>query len=277
MSADRKRACILALAAAAALFGGLGPTQAQQKVSVDGSTGTAPLVAALGKAYAAKAGVTVDVGKGLGTKARFEALANGKIDIAMASHGLNVAEVTGRGMIVRRIAMTPVVFGVHESVTVANLADAQICAIYDGSRRNWKELGGNDLAIAPLARPDSEVDMEVVRDGVSCFKTLKLPDGVRILPRAGDMAKALAETAGGVGMASTTVVEQSKGKIKAVALNGNAPTEANVLARTYRLTRDAFLVTGRTPSAQTKDFIDFVLTAAGASVIRANGAIPAAR
>jgi hypothetical protein len=36
----------------------------------------------------------------------------------MASHGLNVSEVTGRGMAVHRIAMTPVVFAVHDSVNL---------------------------------------------------------------------------------------------------------------------------------------------------------------
>jgi len=251
------------------------PASAQQKILVDGSTGTAPLVEALGKAFTAKSNVTVEVGKGLGTKARFDALSGGTIDIAMASHGLNVAQVTGMGMTVHRIAMTPVVFAVHESVAIANLTEPQVCAIYSGGARNWKELGAADLAVAPLARPDSEVDAEVVRGGIACFKDLKLPDNVRILARAGDMAKALAETAGGIGMTNATVVEQSRGKIKAVALGGVAASEANVAGGTYRLTRDAYLVTRNTPAAPVKAFIDFVKGADGAAVTKANGAIPA--
>ena len=87
---------------------------AQHPITIDGSTGTAPLVAALGKAFTAKTKIAVEVGKGLGTKARFEALSAGKIDIAMASHGLNVADITKRGMTVHRVAMTPVLFGVHD-------------------------------------------------------------------------------------------------------------------------------------------------------------------
>jgi len=267
-----------ALVLAAALFAaGIAPAGAQQKILVDGSTGTAPLVDALGKAFTAKSNVAVEVGKGLGTKARFDALSGSTIDIAMASHGLNVGQVTGMGMTVHRIAMTPVVFAIHESVAIANLTEAQVCAIYSGGARNWKELGGGDLAIAPLARPDSEVDAEVVRGGIGCFKDLRLPESVRIMARAGDMAKALAETAGGIGMTSATVVEQSRGKIKAVALGGIAATETNVLGGTYRLTRDAFLVTRNAPSPPVQAFIDFVKAADGAAVIKANGAIPAAK
>jgi phosphate transport system substrate-binding protein len=253
------------------------PAFAQQRIAIDGSTGTAPLVDALGKAFTAKSGTKVEIGKGLGTKARFEALSGGKIDIAMASHGLNVADVTKRGMSVHRIALTPVLFAVHGSVKIEGLTDAQICSIYTGNVRNWKELGGGDLAIAPLVRPESEVDMEVVRDGIACFKSLKIVDGAASLARAGEMAKALASTAGAIGMTSATFVAQSQGKIRALALSGVAASEDNIIAAKYRLTRDSFLVTGNTPSAVVKSFIDFVRSSEGAAVIKANGAIAAAK
>jgi phosphate transport system substrate-binding protein len=254
-----------------------GHAAAQQRIAIDGSTGTAPLVEALGKAFTAKSGIAVDVGKGLGTKARFEALSSGKINIAMASHGLNIADVTKRGMSVHHIAMTPVLFGVHGAVTIDGLTDAQVCSIYAGRIRNWKELGGADLAIAPLVRPESEVDMEVVRDGLACFKDLKIIDGARSLPRAGDMAKALAETPGAIGMTSATFIAQSKSRIKALSLNGTAASEDNIVAGKYRLTRDSFLVTSNAPSAPVKAFIDFIIAAEGAAAIKANGAIAAAK
>jgi phosphate transport system substrate-binding protein len=268
-------ACAFAIALAA--LAATKTADAQQKILIDGSTGTAPLVSALGKAFTAKSGTGVELGRGLGTKARFEALAGGKIDIAMATHGLNVGEVNAMGMTVHRIAMTPVVFAVHQSVAINGLSNAQLCAIYEGRARNWNELGGPDLAIAALTRPDSEVDAEVVRDGIACLKGVKMPDSVKVLARAGDMARALADTTGGIGMTSATVVEQSQGKIKAIALNGTVPSESNVVAGSYRLTRDAFLVTRNAPSAETKAFIDFVKSADGTAVIRANGAIAAAK
>ncbi|MBI4274729.1 MAG: substrate-binding domain-containing protein [Rhizobiales bacterium] len=250
-----------------------GVARAQQKITIDGSTGTAPLVEALGKAFKMKSNVAVEVGKGLGGKARLEALSAGKIDIAMASHGLKISEVTAAGMKVHRIAMTPVVFGVHESVKVDSLSSAQICVIYENKMRDWKEAGGTALAIVPLARPESEVDMEIARGGIGCFKSLKLADSVKLHARAGDMAKALTETAGGIGMTSATIVERSGGKIKAIALDGVVANDAAVLAGRYRLTRDAFLITRDAASADVKAFIDFVKSPDGAAVIRANGAI----
>jgi phosphate transport system substrate-binding protein len=248
---------------------------AAQTIAVDGSTGTAPLVDALGKVFTAKHGISIEIGKGLGTTARFEALESGKIDIAMASHGLKVADITKRGLTVYRIAMTPVVFGANKSVTLQGLTEAQICSIYEGKAGNWKDLGGPDLAIAPLVRPESEVDMEVVRDRIGCLKGLKLPEGMRSLGRAGEMARALAETPGSVGMTSATFVAQSKGNIKALLLNGATADEASIDSGAYRLTRDAFLVIGKSPSDAVRSFITFVRGQEGAAVIRANGAIPA--
>jgi phosphate transport system substrate-binding protein len=254
---------------------GMGQVAAAQKIAVDGSTGTAPLVDALGKAFTAKHGISIEIGKGLGTKARFEALASGKIDIAMASHGLNVADITKRGMTVYRIAMTPVLFGANKSVTLHGITEPQICSIYEGKERNWKIFDGPDLAIVPLVRPESEVDMEVVRDGIGCFKSLKLPEGTRSLARAGEMARALAETPGGIGMTSATFVAQSKGNIKALLLNGATTDEPSIASGAYRLTRDAFLVIDKAPSEAVRSFITFVRGQEGAAAIRANGAIPA--
>jgi phosphate transport system substrate-binding protein len=145
--------------------------QTSEKIVVDGSTGVMPLMAALAKAYQERPpAATVEMGKGLGTNERLQALADGRIDIALASHGMVVEELTRRGMAVHEIAKVAVVFGVNASVPMTNITDGQICDIYAGTIQNWKELGGVDLAIAPRTRPDSEVDAEVVRGKICMFK-----------------------------------------------------------------------------------------------------------
>jgi phosphate transport system substrate-binding protein len=234
-----------------------------------------PLVAALAKAYQERhPAAVVEMGTGLGTKARLQALEDGKIDIALASHGLVVDELSRRGMVVHEVAKVAVVFGVNAGVPLTNVSDTQVCAIYAGRVTNWKELGGPDIVIAARARPDSEVDAEVVREKLACLKELKLSAGVKVMPRSSDMAKELATTAGAVGMTTTTVVEQSRGQIKALSLNGIVPSAENVGRKTYTLTRDSFLVTKAAPPPAVSQFIEFVRGSAGAAVIAANGAVP---
>ena len=98
-----------------------------------------PLIGALAKDYEAKtAGLTIEIGKGLGTKARIDALNAGSIDIAVASHGLKIEELSKQGLKVEEIARTPVVFAVNAGVAISNLTQSQICAIYSGATNNWK-------------------------------------------------------------------------------------------------------------------------------------------
>ena len=269
-SASRIAVCILSTT-------GVLTAQAQSsdKIVIDGSTGVTPLVEALAKAYRAQnPAAAVEIGTGLGTKARIQALSEGKIDIAMASHGLDVAEIERQGMVVKEIGKVAVLFGVNGSVLTSDLKDTQICDIYAGKTKNWKEVGGPDLAIVPLTRPDSEVDTEVVRDKIGCLKNLKIPESVKVMPKGPDMAKELAATAGGIGMTTATVVEQSQGRIKALSLSGVAPTAENVQNKKYALTRDSFLVTKAAPSPAVARFLEFVRSSAGEKVIIANGAVP---
>jgi phosphate transport system substrate-binding protein len=262
------------LAMGAALAGNVF-AQGAEKVVLDGSTGVMPLASALAKAFQGKnPGAAFEFGTGLGTKARFQALADGKIDVALASHGLRVEELMKQGMVVHEIARIAVVFGVNETVPVSNLTGQQVCDIYAGKITNWKALGGPDLEIAVRTRPESEVDTEVVRDGIACLKDLKMAESVKVMPKSGDMAKELAAVPGAIGMTSMTIAEQSKGKVRAASLNGIAPSADNVKRKSYTLIRESFFITRGSPSTMVARFIEFTRSASGDDVIAANGAVP---
>ena len=245
------------------------------RITIDGSTGVRPLVAALAKAYRERnPDATIEIGKGLGTKARIKALAEGSIHIAMASHGLVVEEIVKQGMAVQEVAKVAVVFGVNAAVPVKILSDRQICDLYSRRLVHWKDVGGPDLPVVPMTRPDTEVDAEVVRSRVGCMKELRMPHGVQTQSKAGDMARALAETAGAVGMTTMTVVGQSQSMIRPIWLNGVEPSPENVRSGAYPLTRESFLVTRADPAPAVARFLEFIRGPEGRRVISANGAVP---
>lgn len=248
---------------------------APSKIVIDGSTGVMPLAASLGKAFQDRhPTVTIEFGKGLGTKARLQALAEGKIDVALASHGLDFAEVARQGMQVYEIARVAVVFGVNSTVTQVSLTESQICDVYSGMVTDWSSFGHVALPLAARTRPDSEVDAEVVRGQVKCLAALKMPVTVKVMPRAGDMAQELAATSGAIGMTTMTVVEQSQGKVRALAINGVAPTPTNVERTAYTLVRQSYFVVKSPPSPAVARFVEYARSAAGHAVITANGALP---
>lgn len=257
----------------ALLVSTLGAT-AEETIRIDGSSGVRPLAKALGKAYAdVPDAAAVEVGKGLGTKARLGALEAGTIDIATASHGVDPAALAKRGMALHTIARIAVVFGVNAEVSVSSLTERQICDIYAGKLTNWHALGGAELPIAPRTRPDREVDAAVMRKGISCLTNLGMAPTVKVNKKSGQMARDLATTVGAIGMTTTTRVRRSEGKIRAVAYNGVAPTVTNVANSTYPFTREAYLVTKAKPSAKVAAFLEFVRSNKGAAVLKANDAI----
>src|SRR5688572_12081274 len=90
----------LALALGCTLAGAA-HAQSEDRIVIDGSTGVRPLIAALAREYRERnPGAVIEIGQGMGTKARLKALAEANIDIAMASHGLLVADIIKQGMVV---------------------------------------------------------------------------------------------------------------------------------------------------------------------------------
>jgi phosphate transport system substrate-binding protein len=218
------------------------------------------LTRALAKAYQQRySDPQVEIGEGLGTTARLQALEQGKIQIALASHGIKPEDVQKGNLKVIGIAKGAVVFAVNASVPITDITESQVCDIYSGKVQSWQPLGGPNNAIAVFTRPPTEVDAEVIRAEIGCFKELKEVETARVMARGGDMAKGLAETPHAIGMTSMTVVEQSGGKVIALTLNGVAPTSENVKSGGYFLTRNFLFVIKGEPTPSIRKFLDFVL------------------
>lgn len=251
------------------------PAWGEEKIVLDGSSGMLPLAQALATAYQQRSSdPQVEIGKGLGTGARLQALAEGKIQMALASHGIKPEDVQKGNLKVIEVAKGAIVFAVNASVPITNLTEPQVCDIYSGKVRSWQPLGGSDSPVVVLTRPPTEVDPEVIRAKVGCFKELKEVETAKVMVRGGDMAKGLTDTPHAIGMTSMTVVEQSSGKVRALTLNVVAPTAENVKSGRYFLTRDFFFVITGEPTPPIKKFLAFVLSPDGDRVILANGTVP---
>lgn len=251
------------------------PAAAQDAVLLDGATGVLPLAKALAAGYHTRfPDAKLEIGLGLSTTARLEALAAGRIHLALASHGVTPDAIRSGNLTVVTVARGAIVFAVNQTVPVTDLSEQQLCELFGGSMATWRGVGGNDSAVAVLTRPAAEVDPEVIRATIPCFKELMETPGARVIARGDDMARALAETPYAVGMTSMTVVAQSGGRVRALALNGVAPTTVNIESGRYPLARNfLFVFKGEAPRAL-QHFLAFVRSAEGAGIIMANGAVP---
>lgn len=248
---------------------------AAQSITIDGSTGVKPLIESLAQVFQKTSqAVQIKIGPGLKPNLRLQALLDEKIDIAMASHGIDIEQISARGFKVHKIARVAVVFGANHSVKVMSLSQRQLCDIYSGKVSNWQALKGSNLQLTPFIRPYNEVDYEVVNAHISCFSQLQIPGHIQIRKKSGQMAKAIAQTPGAIGMTTMIRVVQSKGKVRALSLNEVAPDTANLSSGAYSLTRGMYLITASQLSPEVERFLAFITSKEGKDIIVSNHAVP---
>lgn len=260
----------VALLAAALVAGAPGSAFAQQ-VTIDGSTGMFPIATELVQAFKAKnASAPIVLGRGSPSMTAMRDVADGKIIIGLSSDPLGEAE-RAAGLQSIEVARTAVVFGVNSAVTIAGLTSEQVCGIYSGRIKNWKDVGGPALSIVPLTRPATSFEPTMIRTHISCFKESR---EIISVPKAGDMAKALATNGGAIGMTNATFVAESHGAIRALAWNGAAPTRENIQAGSYPMVRRFYFVVKGAPSGTVGQFVAFVKGVDGQKVITETKAVP---
>ncbi len=245
-------------------------------ITVDGSNGVMPLAAALAEAYQREyPGTVIALGRGLGSGARLAALRERRIDIALASHGLDTAALRAEGFTPHRVATTAVVFGVHDASPARAITSAHACALLTGSAPSWNTVTGRaeSVAMTVHARAESEVDMEVLRRGIACLTNLPMAPHVQVAPDTDAMRRALLASPGAIGVTTATVVEQERGRLRTLALDGVAPTAEAVSTGRYALVRDSYFIASATPSAAVAHFIAWVRSPAAQPVLAANGAV----
>jgi phosphate transport system substrate-binding protein len=254
-----------------------GPVYGQtDTIFVDGSNGVRPLVVEVAEAFEQNfPNIVVIVGEGMGTSQRIEALKNGTIDVAMASHGIDIPYFTRQGLQVHWFAKMAIVIGVHKSVPLKKISTSALCAIYRRDIQDWRELGSVDLPIVPLARPMDEVDMEVLAEKVGCLPDPGEIEGLTLHQKSGPLARALAQTPGAIGMTAAVRQVQAKGTIKALKIDGVYPSLRKVRKDQYPFQRNAYLITEGLDDPVVKRFVQFFKTKTAKKVLARNAAVPA--
>lgn len=244
---------------------------AAQPVTIDGSTGMLTIANELVQAFKAKKdSAPVTLGRGTSSSASMRDVADGKLSIGLSSDPAGETE-RAAGLQSIEVARAAVVFATHSAVNLSGLTSEQYCNIYAGKIKNWKEVGGPALSIVPLTRPVREFDPTIIRKHVPCFK--EAPDIVSV-PKAGDMAKALATNSGAIGMTNSTLVAESNGGIRALAWNDTAPTKENVQSGSYPMFRRFYFIVKGAPGGPVGQFVAFVKSAEGQKIITALNAAP---
>lgn len=237
-------------------------------LNVVGSTSIQPFAELLGQEYGKKhTDHSVDV-QGGGSTAGLQAVTNGLAHIGMCSRSLKEDESRQFTPVI--IARDGLAIVVHPANPVKELTREQLRQLFSGGIKNWKDVGGKDGPVRPITREEgsgtreSFVNLVMGKTRISRAALTQESNGaVKELVR-GDRAA--------IGYMSLGLVGS---EIKAVSVDGEEPTVANVLAGKYKLVRPFLFVTKGTPVPEAQKFIDFVLSSEGQKTLEGEGLIRA--
>lgn len=269
-------AAVLALG----LGSGCGGADRSRAVTVKGSDTMVILGQRWAEAYmAAHPGETIQVtGGGSGTG--FAALINGTTDLCQGSRPIKDEE---KRQIEARyggppheivVAKDGLAVYLHESHPIAELTLAQIRDIYTGAITRWNQVGGPNAPIVLYGRENSSGTYEYFKEHV--LEKADFAAAVQTLPGTAAVVNAVARDPNGIGYGGAAYL---KG-VKECAVKRDAaapsvlPTAENVRSGAYPIARDLFFYSRKAPEGPMKDFVDFVLSDRGQTLVTEVGYFP---
>lgn len=205
-------------------------------ITMAGSTSMEKLANALAESFMTKyPGVTVTV-EFTGSSAGLGAMLSGSVDIGISSRSLNDEEKSS-GAVENIVAIGGIAVIADASNTVGDLSAEQLAGIYTGAIRSWREVGGENKVIVVIGREagcgtrDSFEELLGVKDNCTYANVLNSTGGVM----AG-----VAATPGAIGYISLDVLDDT---VRTLSLDGTEPTEENIKAGSYLLTRPFVMAT----------------------------------
>ena len=240
-------------------------------VSTDGSTSMEKVIGALGESFMEANSGTTFTYNPTGSGSGIQAVSEGRCDIGLSSRALKDDE-KATGLKETIVALDGIAIIVNPQNPVKDLSLEQIAKIYTGEITNWKDVGGSDAEIVLIGREAGSG----TRDGFESITDTKDACQYRQeLTSTGDVITTVSQNPNAIGYASLAAIKDS---VKALTVNGVAPTEATVKDGTYLVQRPFVLVTkeGVALSETAQKFFDFATSADAASIISAAGAVPVA-
>ena len=206
-----------------------------------------------------------------GSSAGIEAVTNGTADIGDVSRALTDEEKAG-GLVENIVALDGIAVVTDTANTATNLTTQQLKDIYTGKITNWSEVGGADQNIVVIGRESGSGTRDAFEEILDIADQCQL---AQTLNETGAVAAAVQSTPGAIGYISLDALND---KVKALQLDGVAPSEETVKDGSYTLQRPFVMATKgeiSEQSAQVQAVFEFINSDAGQEVISSVGLVSA--
>ena len=234
-------------------------------VIVAGSTSVQPYAEVLAESYKSiYPDRAVDV-QGGGSTTGIRAAQSGTADIGMSSRNLTGEELEMWNIVIARDGLVLIV---HKDNPVKGLTMEQVRSIYTGAVTNWREVGGADRRIHVVTREEGSGTRGAFEDmimGDSLITSRAIVQNTN-----GSVRQLISSDRDSIGFLSLGLVDHT---VKALDLDGVAPSWGNVMDGEYTLYRPFYFVSAEEPGDQVKLFIDFTMSREGQELLMIEGLV----
>jgi len=216
---------------------------------------------------------------GGGSGVGISALLDGTTEIAMASRRIKFDErsrfqQSGRTVVEKVIAYDALAVIVNPANKVSQLTREQLEGIYTGKIKNWKEVGGEDMAIVVYSRETSSGTYEFFKEHI--LKNKNYMSAVLSMPATGAIMQSVGQTKGAIGYVGLAYLTNNVKALK-VSYDGKnyvAPSVETAKNKTYPVVRPLFFYYEKKSETKVSPFINYVLSNEGQKIVKDEGYVP---
>lgn len=271
----RYKIVVLALAAqlfVAAIFLCGASARSNETLMITGTGSSIGAMELMAKVFQEKhPNVNVKVLPSIGSAGGIKAVREGRIHIGLSARSLKRGELSSE-ITEEAYGRTAFIFGVQDSNPAKGFTLREIEDIYAGKRKTWP--GGTPIRI--ILRPLSDAYstyLASINPGIKSAsrKAHSVPD-IFVGNTDQEAARQIEKTPGSFGTTSGAAIATARRKIKALSVDGVAPTLANVYTGKYPYAMTLFMVYKKDKfRGSIKDFIEFVFSGDGQKLLSENG------
>jgi phosphate transport system substrate-binding protein len=223
-------------------------------LKVNGSTTLQPIAqAAADKLIGMNAGLSIEVAGG-GSGTGIKDAAAGTVNIGMSSRELTADEL--KDLLAYGVANDGIAVIVHPDNPVARLTTEQAAALFLGEIKNWADVGGATAPVMVQTRETGSGTRATLEEMILSRKSVV--ETATPYTSSALIKQAVAADKNAIGFDSIGFVDAS---VKAVPLDGVAPSSQTVIAGTYVMGRQLFCCTKGRPTGLAAMFIDYLRSA----------------
>ncbi len=262
----RHRFALTLMALGMAFFPACRGDRSQTDLTLAGSTSIQPFADKLAEVFMEKRpGMGVNV-QGGGSSAGIQACKSGACQIGMSSRELKNDEKDLFEIVIARDGLAIII---HPSNPVRGVKLAEVKQIFSGDLGNWKFLGGEDREMTVVTREEGSGTRGAFQELV--MGKTRIYQGAITEDSNGTVREIVAHDPYSIGFISLGLVNE---QVRALELDGVVGNEAHIRDGSYKLVRPFLFLSPGEPTGLAKEFVDFVLSDEGQTLIKKEGLLP---